>query len=109
MLVVVVNAEAFLYFSRIVQVNEYSHSLNLYNLEDDLDSLLNYHVCTTYTLGMEKLTICVNEPLDNHDHCSSSWETGNYTSVHDHFDPMFVLVFSGILTFNVSLELSFYS
>jgi hypothetical protein len=106
--VVVVNAQAFLYPSIIVQVTEYSHSLKLYNLEDDLDSSLSYHVYTTYTMGMEKLTICVSEALDNHDHCISLWKIGKYTSVRDHFVPMFVLVFSGIISFNVSLDLSFY-
>lgn len=107
--VMVVNAQAFLYPSKIVPVTEYSCSLKLYNLEDDLDSLLSYHVCTTYTLGMEKLTICVSEPLDNHEHCISSWEIGNFTCVYIHFVPMFVLVFSDIISCNVSLDLSFYS
>lgn len=58
---------------------------------------------------MEKLTICISQPLDNHDYCISSWENGNYAAVCDHFVPGFVLVFSGIISCNVSLDISLYS
>jgi len=36
-----------------------------------------------------------------------SWEIGNYISFPTHFDPGFVLAFSGIISCKVSLDISF--
>jgi hypothetical protein len=45
---------------------EYSECLKLCILEGDLDSLQSFPLYIRHTLGMDKATVCINEPPNYH-------------------------------------------
>ena len=45
--------------------SEYSQNLELCNLEDYLGLVWSYFLCTGYTMGMDKLTVCLHELLNS--------------------------------------------
>jgi hypothetical protein len=72
-IVVVISAQAlggipftFQHPSIISQLMEYSQCLKLCILEGDLDSLQSFPLYIKHILGMNKATICTDEPPNNH-------------------------------------------